>query len=156
VTHPELFDEILSDIDDCLDRRAKALIEETKDISLKAIADKAEKAEKQRQAELDKRALEAQLTHNDSALADSDSIYLYNQQETLSGISNQQPPIEEQWNQPEEIKAIASLLADCESLEMLAELRECDIPPAVFKAAAKGLEAAKRRQIKDWVLTLNG
>jgi len=144
-------------IDDCLDRRALALIEETKDISLKAIADKAERAEKERQAELDKRALEAQLTHSDSdLLAVFPFYYLNNQQETLPGISNQQPPIEEQWNQPEEIKAIARLLADCENLEMLAELRECDIPPAVFKAAAKGLEAAKRRQIKDWVLTLNG
>ena len=156
VTHPELFDEILSDIDDCLDRRAKALIEETKDISLKAIADKAERAEKDRQAELDKRALEAQLTHSDSDLLATFPFFFNNQQEKFPGISNQEPPIEEQWNQPEEIKAIASLLADCESLEMLAELRECHIPPAVFKAAAKGLEAAKRRQIKDWVLTLNG
>jgi len=146
-----------------------------------AIADKAERAEKERQAELDKRALEAQLTQNDSdlvttfpfsfnnqqetlsptqndsALTGSDSIsYLNNQQETLPVISNQEPSIEEQWNQPEEIKAVASLLADCESIEMLAELRECAIPTVVFKTAARSLKAGKRQQIKDWVLTLNG
>jgi glucose-6-phosphate 1-dehydrogenase len=61
----------------------------------------------------------------------------------------------EDWNKPEEIENVVSLLASCESLEMLAELRECAIPPAVFKAAAKSLEAGKRQQIKEWVLMLN-
>lgn len=107
-------------------------------------------AEDQNQSELNKRMLEMQLTHSESGNPGNDSSYLYISNEIVARN------LEEEWTQPEEIQNVASLLAACENAEMLAELRECAIPPAVFKAAAKGLEAGKRRQIKEWVLTLNG
>ena len=123
-----------------------------------AIADKAEEvarqqkaAEEQNQSELNKRMLEVQLSQNESELSDNDSIYIYNHK----GIVVTNSEITEDWNKPEEIENVVSLLASCESLEMLAELRECAIPPAVFKAAAKSLGAGKRQQIKEWVLMLN-
>jgi hypothetical protein len=173
-------------------RRAEALIEETREVSLSAIAAKAEEverlqkaAEDQRQVELNKRMLEAQLTQNDFDLGGNFEFNIYNQKEKLPPItevsrgdsdltinlsigvfdpkapSNQQPTVEEQpaddelWNQPEQIETVTSLLADCESIEMLAELRECAIPTSILKTAVKGLDATKREQIRDWVLKLN-
>jgi hypothetical protein len=157
VTTPELFEDILPDIDECLERRAAALIEEMSEVSLAAIADKAEEvarqqkaAEEQSQIELNKRMLEMQLTHSESGNPGNDSSYLYISNEIVARN------LEEEWTQPEEIENVASLLAACETVEMLAELRECAIPPAVFKAAAKTLEGGRRRQIKEWVLVLNG
>jgi len=162
VTTPELFDDILPDIDECLERRSAALIEEMREISLGAIADKAEEvarqqkaAEDQRQVELNKRMLEMQLSHSDSGNPGSDSSYIYNHNEIAARNSKQDPLLAEQWNQPEEIENVASLLKDCESLDMLAELRQCDIPSSVLKQASRGLEASKRKQIKQWVLELN-
>ena len=62
----------------------------------------------------------------------------------------------EEWNKPEHLEKIASYLADCESRDMLRELRECHyVPPFVFKQACRQLEAGKREQIKQWVLELN-
>jgi len=108
-------------------------------------------AEDQNQTELNKRMLESQLTHSESGNPDNDSINIYNH----NGIVVRNLEVSEEWNQPEEIENVASLLAACENPEMLGELRGCAIPPVVFKAAAKSLEAAKRRQIRDWVLMLN-
>ncbi len=106
-------------------------------------------AEDQNQSELNKRMLEVQLTHSESGNPGSDSSLIY--------ISNEIAArnLEEEWNQPEEIENVASLLEACETVQMLRELRKCAIPPVVFKAAAKGLEAGKRKQIRDWVLLLN-
>ena len=73
----------------------------------------------------------------------------------LNSVVFSDSQIPEEWKNPSDIQKISDYLADCESLEMLAELRECDIPPAVFKAAARSLEPTKRRQIRDWVLMLN-
>ncbi|MBW4450724.1 MAG: hypothetical protein KME38_28830 [Spirirestis rafaelensis WJT71-NPBG6] len=61
----------------------------------------------------------------------------------------------EEWNKPEEIQNIAEMLNACESVEMLAELRQCDIPTWVLKAASKRLETGKRQEIKAWVVKLN-
>jgi hypothetical protein len=170
VATPELFDYILPDIDECLERRAAALIEEMSEISLSAIAAKAEEvarqqkaAEEQNQVELNKRMLEVQLTHSESGNPGNDSSYIYISNEIVARNLEEIP---EEWNQPGQIEKIASWLAACETLEMLRELRGGDtppveglekyvVPPAVFKAAARGLEPSKRKQIKDWVLVLN-
>lgn len=61
----------------------------------------------------------------------------------------------EEWSKPEIIEDVSALLSDCESLEMLADLRKCDIPPDTFKQASRCLQAEKRQQIKEWVLELN-
>ena len=93
-------------------------------------------AEDQNQSELNKRMLEVQLTHSESGNPGSDSSLIY--------ISNEIAArnLEEEWNQPEEIENVASLLEACETVQMLRELRKCAIPPVVFKAAAKGLRQA--------------
>jgi len=113
VATPELFDETLPDIDACLTRRAETLIKEMGEVSLSAIADKAEEvarqqkaAEEQSQVELNKRMLEMQLSHNESEFCDSDSLNIYNQ----NGIAVTKSPTIEEWNQPEEIENVASLL----------------------------------------------
>jgi hypothetical protein len=144
------------------------------EVSLSAIAAKAEEvakqqkaAEDQSQVELNKRMLENQLTHSESDLGGNDSSYIYISSGIDAPKSEQDSQIPEEWNQPGQIENITSLLALCESAEMLRELRGGDtpppeelrkyaIPPAVFKAAARLLEPGKRKQIRDWVLILNG
>jgi hypothetical protein len=126
-------------------------IEEMSEVSLSAIANEAEElacqekaVEDQQQTELNKTILEMQLSHSAT-----DSLFVYSQEKSSL------PDIEVGYQpEKEEIEFVARFLADCESAEMVAELRQC-IPQAVLKAAAKGLEAGKRRQIREWVLVLN-
>ncbi len=63
-------------------------------------------------------------------------------------------PLQE-WNQLEVVADVAKLLECCENSEMLADLRQCDIPSEVFKAAAQQLPREKRDQIRQWVVQQN-
>lgn len=72
VVTPEIFDDFLPDIDKCLTKRAGTTIEKAREISLKQAADKGEQTqqkqqewEERHQAELNKRMVESQLTHNE-------------------------------------------------------------------------------------------
>ena len=59
------------------------------------------------------------------------------------------------WNTPQAISEVAEMLELCDDAEALAGLRECEIPPSVFKLAAKHLTPAKKQQIRGWVLAQN-
>lgn len=153
----------LSDIDNCLSHRAKETITASQEISLKSSADKASEAklkaeewEQQHQAELNKRLLEEQLTHSQSEVVTFSHSYIYKEKEGMSPTEInpiQQPQyIDAQWDEPENIADVASMLECCDSPEMLVELRECDIPVAVLKAAARQLPEVKRNQIREWVV----
>lgn len=63
-------------------------------------------------------------------------------------------PLQE-WSQPEVVADIAQLLECCENSEMLADLRSCDIPSEVFKAAARQLPRRKQEEIRRWVVEQN-
>lgn len=78
------------------------------------------------------------------------------EEKVLQGVVNnpnsQSPtPNSEEWNSPETVVDVASMLDCCENEEMLAELRQCDIPADVFRLAARQLPASKRDKIRQWV-----
>jgi len=164
ITTPSEIQDYLPDIDECFRRRTEAILEEMREVSLKGIADKAEEARRQQQgweekhqAELNKRVLESQLTHNESEmLAGFPSIYI-NQKENLPATDPQNIPSTEmeEWNQPGTIADVAQMLSDCEDQGMLAMLRQCEIPVEVFRLAGRQLPSEKREQIRQWVLEQN-
>ncbi|NJO30434.1 MAG: hypothetical protein HC874_25000, partial [Richelia sp. SL_2_1] len=97
---PKRFDPFIADIDACLERRAKQVIKEAENISLKEAAHKAEEANRQskewedQQAKLNKRLLENQLSDSDKLnipqtkkVTSLRDIYI-NQKEDLSPISD--------------------------------------------------------------------
>ena len=59
------------------------------------------------------------------------------------------------WNTPQSISEVAGYLEQCDDAEALALLRQCEIPPAIFKLAARRLSPAKQRQIREWVEVQN-
>lgn len=61
------------------------------------------------------------------------------------------PIPKEEWDNPELIADVASMLEYCDSEEMLTELRQCDIPADIFRLAARQLPQEKRDQIRQWV-----
>jgi DNA-binding FadR family transcriptional regulator len=61
---------------------------------------------------------------------------------------------QEEWNQ-QAIHDVAQMLQFCEDSEMLLELRQCDIPPQVFKAAARQLPREQQTRIRQWVAEQN-
>lgn len=163
VTTPEALENYLPDIDECLDTRAKAILEEAQKLSLKEAADKAQERQRQQreweekhQTELNKRMLESQLTHTHSAVTPSSSIYI-NQKEKVSRteVLNISTTEIKEWNQPETIADVARMLEDCENSGMLAMLRQCNIPAEVFRIAARHLPSDKREQIREWVIIQN-
>ena len=152
ISTPECYTDFLEDIDHCLERRAMALIEEMREVSLSVIASEAEKAKataEANQVELSRKILEVQLSHTDSDLvAGFSSSYIY------PGKTCHQ--LEEDWNQPEVIEDMRNLLYLCQTVGELSDLRSYTQAPAwVFKQAASQLEATKRQQIKHWVLEDN-
>jgi len=64
---------------------------------------------------------------------------------------NSQSPDAQEWNSPEVVADVASMLEYCDTPQMLAELRESKIPIVVLKVAARQLPADKRNQIREWV-----
>ncbi len=83
VATPIALVDYISDIDKCLSHRARVIIDEMREISLKEVVDKAEETRRQQQqveeqqAELNKIMLEQQFAHTDSKQGGSDSILLY-------------------------------------------------------------------------------
>jgi hypothetical protein len=71
------------------------------------------------------------------------------------GTASQEGADLDEWMTLENLQAIASNLAECDSAETLALLREC-WHPQVMNAACKLLSPEKHLQIKNWVLQLNG
>ncbi|MGI2908603.1 hypothetical protein [Tolypothrix sp. VBCCA 56010] len=92
---------------------------------------------------------------NPSVVVTTSNSFIYNQEEVVTNTGIENVPDTDEWLKPEHLEYIASLLADCESCDMLQELRECDIPPFVFKQASRYLEASKREQIRQWVISSN-
>jgi Origin of replication binding protein len=152
----------LTDIDICLARRAEIAIASSQEISLSQIASNTESQarterewEEKHQVELNKRMLENNLTRNGSDMVSQSPSISYIKQETATPISQNQPEGESEWSQPENIQYVTQLLEYCENAEMLADLRECDIPPNIFRIASRHLPIDKREQIRDWVLQDN-
>ena len=143
VITPSEVKDYLRDIDSALDRRAKKIIEEMHEVSLKGIVDQVEEMQQQKrssreqQDELNLRMLASQLTNT----ANLDNIPI--------------ATIKLEWVLPESIAEVAKMLECCEDPEELALIRQCDIPPEVFKIAARQLPNEKREQIKQWVIQLN-
>lgn len=162
ITTPETLENYLPDIDECLSYRAKAIIEEMREVSLKEIADKAEEVRRQQQqseeqqSELNKRMLESQLTHTHSAVTPFPSIYI-NQTEKVSRTEVYNIPSTESksWDSPETIADVAKMLEACEDAEMLALLRQCEVPADIFRLAARQLPHELREQIRQWVVSQN-
>jgi len=165
LTTPEEIQDFLPDIDECLSRRARGIIEEMREVSLKEIADKAEEAQRQQlesevqQASLNKRMLEAQLTHtpsNQEIGTSSDPIYI-NQTRTCPNteVSNISTTEIAEWEKPESISDVAIMLENCEDGETLALIRQCQIPSDVLKLAARQLPPEMREQIREWVMSQN-
>ena len=59
-----------------------------------------------------------------------------------------------EWDR-ESISELTQMLALCDDSEMLAALRQCEIPPQIFKLAARQLPTLKRNQIREWVIVGN-
>ena len=132
-------------------------IAEATEISLRAAADKAEEALRQRQeleqrhqAEIEKQESVGKEANNckptDGLVTTSDS-FIYNQEEVVTNTR-------EEWLQAENLADIASLLTDCDNAEMLNDIR-IYMPPFALKAACKLLPKLKLVEIKQWVLQLN-
>jgi hypothetical protein len=159
---PEKVEDFLPDIDEALESRRVAVIEVSNEILLKEAANKAEENariqqewEQKHQDELNKRMLENSIiAETPEKVAVTSSIYI-NQNESL-------PPTEvyntssstdlDNWNKPETLTDLAELLAACDSQEMLADLRGCDIPSDALRVAARQLPAEKWQQVRAWVL----
>ncbi|MBW4606707.1 MAG: hypothetical protein KME22_05640 [Hassallia sp. WJT32-NPBG1] len=75
-----------------------------------------EAAEDQQQVEHNKRMLEVQLTQNESDPGgiDSNYIYIHIHKEIDAPKSKQDSLVTEEWNQPEEIENVVSLLTECD------------------------------------------
>ena len=163
VNTPEGIKDYLPDIDKCLTRKTEAIITASQEISLKASVDKAaevklkdEEWEQQHQAELNKRLLEQQLTRSQSDLVTFSPSNIYKPKERMSPTEINTIPttqyIDAEWYKPENISDVAGLLEYCDTPEMLAELRQCEIPVPVLKVAARQLPDKKRHQIREWVV----
>ena len=59
-----------------------------------------------------------------------------------------------QWTESS-ITEVAQMLALCDDVETLNLLRGCEIPPQIFKLAARQLPMVKRNQIREWVMVGN-
>ncbi|MEM9925378.1 MAG: hypothetical protein AAF915_16770 [Cyanobacteria bacterium P01_D01_bin.50] len=167
VNTPSEVKDYLSDIDNCLNRKAEETIKASQEISLKAIADKAAEAkskdeewEQQHQAELKKRMLSQQLNHSQSEMVAFSHSYIYKPKEQMppTEISTIQPTqyLDAEWYKPDSIADVASMLEYCDTPQMLAELRGTKIPVSVLKVAARQLPEVKRNQIRQWVLQSTG
>lgn len=58
----------------------------------------------------------------------------------------------DEWEKPETIEYVKSLLEDCENAEALALLRASKIPAKIFKLASKLLSPERYEQIRQWVI----
>jgi len=162
VITPESFNEFLSDIDDCLNHKAKAIIEEMRDVSLKGIADKAEETRRQQQrledqqAEFNKQMLEVQLAHTHSELGCNDSIS-YTTKEIVAPyhIQNISTTEIEEWEKPESISQVVQELKDCEDSETLALIRRARVPADILNLATRQLPPEKRELLRQWVISQN-
>ena len=155
IVAPKKVDKFLPDIDKCLQIRAESIIPVAQEISLKCIADEVNEArlrdeewQQQHKPEMNKRILETQLTHNQSDLGGTSFQYLYRRK----GRSAPSENLSEEWLTPESIADVAEMLEFCDTPEMLAELRECNIPIEVLKVAAHRLPKDKYAQVKEWVV----
>lgn len=151
--------DFLTDIDTCLNHRAEKIIEEAKEVSLAASADKQAEIERiqkeweeKHYAELNQRTLGSTLSkpeHIGGVL--SSSIYIsQNQNLHPTEVYNQTDNTD--WYKPETLADLTKLLAVCDSEEMLADLRECDYPADALRVAARSLPSEKYQQIKSWVV----
>lgn len=155
IVAPKKVDKFLPDIDKCLQIRAESIIPVAQEISLKYIADEVNEArlkdeewQQKHKPEMNKRILESQLTHNKSDLGGTSPQYLYRRKRRSAPSEN----LSEEWLTPESIADVAAMLEFCDTPEMLAELRKCNIPIEVLKVAAHRLPKDKYAQIKEWVV----
>jgi len=60
-----------------------------------------------------------------------------------------------EWTSEENIEELAQWLSECESIEMLADIRGLCPYPSVLSTASKKLDPIKFEQVKQWVIELN-
>lgn len=72
-------------------------------------------------------------------------ISIENQRNTATTNHNQYEL--SKWDR-ESIREVTQMLALCDDCEMLAALRQCEIPAEIFKLAARQLPTVKQKQIR--------
>jgi len=159
---PGDFEPYILDIDDCLNARAENAIAEAKEISLKGVVDEAEKVLRQQQeverrhkAEIEKQT--AANCQSTNSFGTTSHTILINQVELVPITDTQNiQDIEDKEPTQQMIEDAVILLRDCDTIELLADLRKYSpISPKAFRRAARRLQSSHYKQVMEWVLELN-